>query len=201
MFWSVILRPGESWPEMSTLPLMTAVAVGRTIEGLLPDPSRLQYKWPNDVLVDGKKIAGILIETRLRQRGDPTARAATSFQWLVVGVGLNVVDHPPDTSYPATDLRSENAAGATLEDIVTRFSEQFLTTLGEWTGPGHARILGEFRAKLRGLGQLVRVSTGRDTLEGVMEDLAPGGELLLRDPVGRLHRINAGDVFFPAAGA
>jgi BirA family biotin operon repressor/biotin-[acetyl-CoA-carboxylase] ligase len=118
--------------------------------------------------------------------------------WLVVGVGLNVAHHPPNTPYPATDLSSENAIGASLESVVTRFSEQFLTTLGEWAGSGHARVLSAFRARLRGLGELVRVSTGQGPLEGVMEDLAPGGELLLREPGGRLHRINAGDVFFSA---
>jgi BirA family biotin operon repressor/biotin-[acetyl-CoA-carboxylase] ligase len=199
MFWSVILRPADSWPEISTLPLMTAVAVGRALEPLLPDPSRLQYKWPNDVLVDGKKIAGILIETRLRQRGEAPGGPA-SLPWLVVGVGLNVAHHPRDTPYPATDLRSENAR-ATLESVVARFGEAFLGALGEWTGPGHARVLAEFRARLRGLGERVRVSTGQGTIEGVMEGLAPSGELLLREPGGRLHRISAGDVFFPAGGA
>jgi BirA family transcriptional regulator, biotin operon repressor / biotin---[acetyl-CoA-carboxylase] ligase len=200
MFWSVILRPAESWPEPSTLPLMTAVAVGRTLEGFLPDPSRLQHKWPNDVLVGGKKISGILIETRPGQRGERPAAAAPSLRWIVVGVGVNVAHHPPDTPYPATDLRSENATHATLESVVTRFGEQFLATLHDWAGPAHALVLSEFRARLRGLGERVRISTGRDTLEGVMEDLAPGGELLLRDAGGRLHRLSAGEVFFPRAG-
>ena len=199
MFWSVILRPAESWPAVSTLPLMTAVAVGRTLEGFLADPASLQYKWPNDVLVAGRKVAGILIETRLERRGERAAPAATAFRWIVVGVGLNVAHHPPDTAYPATDLRSESAAGATIESVVTRFSERFLATLRDWAGPAHARVLSEFRARLRGLGERVRISTSGDPLEGVMEDLAPGGELLLRDAGGRLHRISAGEVFFPRA--
>ena len=84
------------------------------VEELLPGATAVRCKWPNDVLVGGRKVAGILLES--------STSAAGLLDWVVIGIGVNVASHPPDgeTMYPATSLAAEGAAGVGVEQALER---------------------------------------------------------------------------------
>jgi BirA family transcriptional regulator, biotin operon repressor / biotin---[acetyl-CoA-carboxylase] ligase len=147
---------------------------------------RLAVKWPNDLLCDGAKLAGILVEGE-SATGQPLV--------TVVGIGINCAHHPAQTDHPAIDLR---AAGkhVTPEALFTALSRAMLQRLTEWDrGRGFAATRAAWLARAAGLGTPVRVKLADRQLEGHFETLDPFGRLVLRLGDGTATIITAGDVF------
>jgi BirA family biotin operon repressor/biotin-[acetyl-CoA-carboxylase] ligase len=154
-------------------------ALLESIPGL---PGHLSLKWPNDVLHDGAKVAGILIE------GEGIASGIA----VAIGVGVNCSHHPSETSYPAADF-----AGAAVPHILLRILGRTMAArLAQWDcGHDFAGIRRDWLARTTGLGQPMRVAVGEDERTGVFDGLDETGHLLLREVDGSTQRIAAGDVF------
>lgn len=187
LFLSLLLRPQASPAEAAKLSFLTAIAVAEAIDLAAPDlTGRIACKWPNDVLVDGAKIAGILLESRTQAEG--------RLEWVVVGIGINLTYHPSETPYPATALR---AHGVEVEP--EQFAEWLLARFGYWYGlwqaEGFAPIRAAWLARAQGLGKPVVVRLPEGELHGVFAALDESGALLLDSPDGRRQAITAGDVF------
>jgi BirA family transcriptional regulator, biotin operon repressor / biotin---[acetyl-CoA-carboxylase] ligase len=169
------------------LSFVAALAVHDAIVALAPAGlPRIAIKWPNDVLIDGAKCAGILIEGE-GAGGGPLAVAA--------GIGVNCAHHPPDLAFPATDLAALGLAvdPAALFDVLSR---TMLDRLAQWDrGNGFPVIRADWLERAAGLGGTVRVLVGDRELEGQFETLDGAGRLLLRLPGGTTQAIAAGDVF------
>jgi len=179
--------PAERAPELS---FVTALGVSDAIERFAPAlRSELKLKWPNDVLISGAKIAGILIES---ERVDEKLT-------VVIGVGVNCRHHPADTPYPATDL---GAAGADIpaENLFAALSGTMVERLVQWhRGAGFAAIRAEWTERAAGMGGDMRVRLPDRELVGRGEALDEYGRLLLRLADGSVHAIAAGEVFPLAA--
>jgi BirA family transcriptional regulator, biotin operon repressor / biotin---[acetyl-CoA-carboxylase] ligase len=188
--FSVLLRPASVPPSSrGWLPLLTGVAVAAGVWSAAAVAARL--KWPNDVLVGDRKLAGILAE----QSPDGGA--------VVVGVGLNVAT-PQDalpvspTGLPATSLLVEGAdvGREPLLVEILRCLERWYLAFRANPDPASSGLLAEYRAACATLGRQVRVElpAGR-VLAGTAEDVDPGGRLLVR-PAGMTSAtpISAGDV-------
>ena len=174
--------PAERAPQLSFVAALAVHdAVVETAAVLGP---RLALKWPNDVLCDGAKLAGILIE------GEGTATMS-----VAVGIGVNCAHHPDGTEYPATDLA---AAGAmvTTETLFRALSRTMLTRVAQWNrGDGFASIYADWLARAAGLGRPIRVRLGDREIDGSFEALDAAGRLVLRRTDGAAETIAAGDVF------
>ncbi|MDB5427903.1 MAG: biotin protein ligase, partial [Phenylobacterium sp.] len=147
-----------------------------------------RLKWPNDVLVHGRKAVGILVESGAR----PDGRL-----WLAVGIGVNLAHAPQNVERPATAF-AEHMAGqppeplAALDVLATRFE----AWRQAWTTQGFAPIAAAWTARALGLGQVCEARLPNRTLTGVAEGLDLDGALRLRLDDGTCERITAGDVFF-----
>ncbi len=141
-----------------------------------------QLKWPNDVLIEGRKCSGILIEVR---RVDDA-------QWLLLGIGLNV--RSADPSLPlATHLDAHVHRPIVREDLFV----DLLARLEWWLDQAKidpARVREAWAARLGTLGKEVAVATSSETIRGVAEDIADDGALILRLPNGSRRAVRAGDV-------
>ena len=147
---------------------------------------RLAVKWPNDLLCDGAKLAGILVEGE-----SATGRPLVT----VVGIGINCAHHPAQTDHPAIDLL---AAGTrvTPEVLFTALSRAMRQRLTEWDrGRGFAATRAAWLARAANLGMPVRVNLADRQLEGHFETLDACGRLVLRLGDGTAEIITAGDVF------
>jgi BirA family biotin operon repressor/biotin-[acetyl-CoA-carboxylase] ligase len=147
---------------------------------------RLALKWPNDVLCDEKKLAGILIE------GEFLASGALA---TVVGIGVNCAHHPEGMAYRATDLA---AAGAQVSPpaLLRALSTTMLQRLHEWDqGRGFAATRRAWLARAFGLGNPIRIVLADRQLEGRFDGLDPAGRLILGSTDGSLVVVTAGDVF------
>lgn len=151
-----------------------------------------RLKWPNDVLVGGAKIVGILLET------ESAGRAGTP---LAIGIGINVAAAPEGLPYRATSL-SALAPGIGAGDVFEALSETLHAAITLWDeGRGLAVLRAQWLAAAAGLGQEITVRAGDTVSHGIFETLDADGRLVLAKPDGQRALIAAGEVHFGAAGA
>jgi BirA family biotin operon repressor/biotin-[acetyl-CoA-carboxylase] ligase len=180
---SVVLRPAVPGARVGELTFLVASAMADAVARFGVEPA---VKWPNDLLVGGAKLAGILLEA------EHDAGAAT----VVAGTGVNVAHHPPPERYPVTSLAAQGARGATVEALLSAYLESLGAALDRWTADGFAPIRRAWLARAAGLGGPIRVRLPREEIDGVFGGLDEDGTLLLTLPGGAVRRVRSGEVFF-----
>jgi BirA family biotin operon repressor/biotin-[acetyl-CoA-carboxylase] ligase len=189
LYLSLLLRPRAAPERAAQLGFVAALAVGGALAALVPGLPELRYKWPNDVLLDGRKICGILLES---ESGEEDRLC-----FLIVGIGLNLLAAPPAAEFPATALAERGlpaiAPAAALEALVAQFEHW----RERWEDAGFAPIRTAWRQRAV-LGGAARVRLDRRTLYGRLIDIDDEGALILEE-AGEYRRIAAGEVF-PAQG-
>ena len=188
LYCSLFLRRERPLAESAQLSFVTAVAVAEAIEGFLGQPGRVSCKWPNDVLIERRKVAGILLET--------VGGGDSSGDGVIVGVGLNIARCPDDTAYPATSLAACGAEAVAVERVLHAVCRAFAPWYAAWLADGFAPVRAAWLAKASGLGEDIRGRLGSETLGGVFEGLDADGALILREGNGNRRQITAGDVYF-----
>lgn len=154
--------------------------------------ARFTLKWPNDVLAEGRKLAGILLESSLLEGG----RFA-----VAVGVGVNVVAYPDDLPYPATSLAAMGA-NCDAETLFLALSDAWMNYVGLWNnGRGLDRIRQLWLAQAAGLGGEVAVRVGEKVVRGIFETIDKECRFVIRDSSGAAIPIAAGDVHFGAVAS
>jgi BirA family biotin operon repressor/biotin-[acetyl-CoA-carboxylase] ligase len=186
LYLSLVLRPDCAPGEAAQLSFVAALAVGATCGGLVPPLVDLHYKWPNDVLLGGRKVSGILLESE----SDPAGRLA----WLVLGVGINVAGAPEGTEFPATSLRDEGAGDLPVEPVLEAFARHFLAWTDRWLADGFAPVRAGWKRRAWRLGEEIRARLSNEELRGRFDDLDETGALVLETAAGR-RRVTAGEVF------
>lgn len=191
VYMSYITRPAALPAQRSAeLSFVAALAVCDAFDGALEQagsPLRAGIKWPNDVILSGKKACGILAETGLRPDG--------CVDWAVTGIGLNVrgLEFPPELPW-ATSLEAAGGfapeRGALSRALMQRLSHW--TAL--WQSEGFSPILAACRARMLTLGKRVRAERDGDAILGEAVDLAEDGSLLLRTEQGELLPLHFGEV-------
>jgi BirA family biotin operon repressor/biotin-[acetyl-CoA-carboxylase] ligase len=185
LYASLLLRPELPPTELPQITLTTAVAVVRAVgraTGLA-----LGIKWPNDLLVEGKKVGGILTEMETE---------SDQIRYLVVGLGLNVNNRefPPPLNLTATSLAL--AAGATFHrpEILRAWLEEFEDLYELFLNRNFGRILEEWRQYNVTLGKKVTVRQGAREISGFALEVAGDGALLLRQRDGEVIRVTSGEI-------
>lgn len=185
LFLSLLLRPKSSPAEAATLSFLTAVALLEALD-LAAVPAKLTCKWPNDVLVNGAKVAGILLESRTGPDG--------VLGWVTVGIGVNLAWHPPEAPYPVTALAA-HGIHVTPQDFAHWLLARYGYWYGRWQAEGFAPVRAAWLVRAQGLGQPVIVRLPDSELRGRFVALDDSGALLLELPDGRRQTVTAGDVF------
>lgn len=174
--------------EAAQISFVAALAVADLAASLVP-PSLVSLKWPNDLLVAGRKAAGILVES-----GPSLAGAGL---WLAVGCGVNLARPPEASERPATALADHRQAPPPPpEEALKTLAAAFDHWRGVWDREGFAPIAAAWTTRAHGLGQACEARLGSETVHGIAEGLESDGALRLRLPDGSVRRITAGDVFF-----
>lgn len=151
---------------------------------------RLALKWPNDVLIDGAKLAGILLESEVLESGR---------RILVVGIGVNVVSAPEGLPYPATSL-TKLGSDCSAETLFLALSETWQEFDALWDeGRGLDIIRKHWLERAAGVGEAVAVRTGQGVLRGVFETIDGNGQLVIRMSDGAVTKVATGDVHFGVA--
>jgi BirA family biotin operon repressor/biotin-[acetyl-CoA-carboxylase] ligase len=190
LYTSIVLRPELTTADAPTWILASAVAVAETVAETVPDPEAVEIKWPNDVLLDGLKTSGILMEL---------GAEATRVDFLVLGIGVNLnVDHrdfPAEFQRRATSLSSHG--GHTVDRVVfaRRLYQHLERTLDTCAAEGFDGVRPAFEARFRMAGRRVHVlELGAGETQGTALGIDADGALRLRRDDGVETRVVAGDV-------
>lgn len=201
---SLLIVPEAESGVLATLGFVAGVALNRALGSVLPHAtirsgidgadvagtrarSRIALKWPNDLLMDGAKLAGILLEAQMR----PDGRQA-----IVIGFGVNVVSAPTGTPYPAISL-ADMGCIVPAEMVFEALAQAWVECYDIWNdGRGVAEILALWRQSAAGVGAEVVVQRNSDVVRGIFETIDDAGRLIVRDNEGHRIAIAAGDVHF-----
>jgi BirA family transcriptional regulator, biotin operon repressor / biotin---[acetyl-CoA-carboxylase] ligase len=186
LYCSLLFNPKCCASDAGQLGLVASLALQRFISRFT---NHVECKWPNDVLIQGQKVSGLLMETEANSKGDLT--------WLVLGVGVNISHHPEDMPFPATSLFAVGQEGITVAQMLEGFICEMDQLLSEWRKTGFSATRTEWLSVAAGLNQDITVRLPNDTLSGVFAGLDTNGALILDGPDG-FQTINSGDVFFGA---
>ena len=181
------LKPNEA----GQLAFVAGLALESTVRQFVGAARKVSLKWPNDVLIDGKKASGILLESSMQDK---------TVDWLAIGLGLNLASHPDDTPYPATDISAMTGQAPSPLEALEILAAAFDALYRQWQMGGFAPVLEAWRMVAHGLGGPMVARLENTSIEGIFLDIDETGALLLKDAAGTKHIIEAGDVFFPDAG-
>ena len=190
LYCSLILRPAKPPQETAALSFIASLSLYEALEEFLPQGTELRLKWPNDVLINNKKTAGILSES--------AAVGDDNVQWIVIGCGVNVSSHPITGLYAATNLIEEGCQSATVEAVLEAYLRHILEWAQQWRAHGFAPVRDAWLRRATGLGGPVRVRLGSEEFEGLFADLDESGTLLVELSDGETRKVTAGDVFLPS---
>lgn len=182
LYSSTILRPDCPAQRATELGFVATLAVA----DIVPPSRAVRVKWPNDVLVDGGKVAGILPESAIGQDGKT--------EHVVVGIGVNVgfAPHLPEMRYPAAML------GGTVERALEKLMAALAMRLAQWRQNGFETIRADWLAKAGPIGLDVDVKLGEELVRGRFAGIDGDGALLLETPAGP-RKIVAGELLGRAA--
>jgi BirA family biotin operon repressor/biotin-[acetyl-CoA-carboxylase] ligase len=183
---TLLLNPGKPASECAQLSFVSALAVSDAVASFSPDLD-IKVKWPNDVLVNGRKMAGILLEST-SQGAEPV--------FLVVGIGINLKTHPSDTEFPATSLAALGLSPPLPRHALLELAGPFAKWYEVWRAEGFSPIRDAWLARAAGLGTRIRARLTNEETMGIFEGIDVTGALLLRETQDRVRTISAGEVFF-----
>jgi BirA family transcriptional regulator, biotin operon repressor / biotin---[acetyl-CoA-carboxylase] ligase len=172
----VRLRPGD--PPPATLAMVAAVALDEALRGWGAAPV---IKWPNDLMIDGAKLSGILLER--------------SGEAVIVGIGVNLAHHPTGLGRAVTSLAAERLGAPDPALFLADLAEAFARWLGQWRS-GLDPVRRRWLERAHSVGTALSVKLpGAEPVDGLFDGLDSDGALRLRLPDGRVQVVHAGDVF------
>jgi BirA family biotin operon repressor/biotin-[acetyl-CoA-carboxylase] ligase len=184
LYISLLLRPSCSVQNIGQISLVAGLAVAETIRAHIDKADKLVLKWPNDILIDGEKCAGILIETSLTGN--------TAVEWVALGIGINVENAPPGLGSCLKD-HAENPVK--LADLRATLLKEINKYYIQWIQDGIEAIRKQWLEIAHKKGTALRIRVGAQIERGIFYDIDEQGNLLLHDSDLRLKKITAGEVY------
>lgn len=168
---------------------VAGLATQSCVQECLADTNHIvDIKYPNDILVNGAKISGMLLET---------ATNNPMLKWMAIGIGINLAHYPEDIPYPATSIAALTGKAPKPKDVLERLAFYFAQYFMQWQSSGVAPILEMWRTHAHHIGKEIEVRLHNQTLSGIFEAIDDSGTLILRQNNGTIEHINTGDIFFP----
>lgn len=179
---SLIISQEIGIGKLTELTFVTAVAVGNTLLSFIAD-SNVQYKWPNDILIDGKKISGILLEKR------------SNSNWVIIGIGINI-NHVP---LPKTTCISNYGEVMSNIDLLEKLIISFNELRKKWIFDGFHAIREMWLIRAFKMNEQINIKLADKLHEGIFIDIDKSGKLILQQKDGSLVYFNAGELFIKNA--
>lgn len=191
---TVLLRPQVPAAKAATMSFALALAAHRAIlkafeAAAITQAPPVSLKWPNDVLISGRKVCGILLESGGGEGG-------SDITFLAAGIGINLAMHPEAPLYPSTSLKDHGLTIAP-EAMLSLVSAEFDVTFQEWQSEGFTHLRELWLAAAEGLGQPIVARLASQEVSGTFIDLDTQGRLCLRLADNTVRLISSGEVFFP----
>lgn len=186
LFATLLIRPQMSAADAARLSFAACIAVSDLFAAYGATP---QMKWPNDALLNGRKAAGVLLEG---------SGVGDRLDWLAIGIGVNLVDHPPadaSTLHPPTSLLAETGQSVTPDEALTTIAASLTKWEATLACDGFAPLRDAWLSRAVKLGEVITARLPEKEITGVFEDVDETGALILRVK-GTRRQIHAADIYF-----
>jgi len=184
LFLSLLLRPSCKAQDVGQLSLIAGLSLVQAIENFVSDDVALTLKWPNDVLLNGEKCAGLLLETELTDNG--------AVRWVALGLGVNVASAPRGLGAAINEFSKEGILAEVLRD---RFLKTMVNNYSDWLANGFHDLRQAWLSKAHKAGSPLTVKIGPQLEKGIFHDIDAYGNLRLKDAEHRLKTIGSGEVY------
>lgn len=183
LYFSLVLQPQLPAQKIAQISFVAITALRLMVEALATN-QKIQNKWPNDLLINEKKVAGLLLESKVSQK---------DCEFVIVGIGLNIVSNPDQTIFPADNLKNLGIE-ITPEIALKNFLNEFEKLYENYLNFGFAGIRKLWLAKAFRLNEKINVKNGEEEIFGIFFDLDEEGNLVLETAEGR-KIISAADIY------
>jgi len=189
LYSSLLLNDPAPSEKIAQLSFVLALALrdavmAVSVVGQGPTSEEVEVKWPNDLMIRGKKCAGLLLEGGLKGQA----------RFVVIGLGVNIVSHPEKSNHPASNLTDLGISTST-EHFFPFLSDAIAQRLEQWAmGQGFAQIRADWLAHAFKMGQDMRINTSTESYIARLDGVDESGSLLV-DYMGRSRTITAGEIF------
>jgi BirA family transcriptional regulator, biotin operon repressor / biotin---[acetyl-CoA-carboxylase] ligase len=180
---TLLLKPDRIQGDWAQLSFVAAIAAADMAASFAGNKARIALKWPNDVLADRKKLAGILLET------------VSGFA-LAIGIGVNLAHHPDGIEFPATSFKALDLDVPSADEALAALAGEFAKWYEVWRVQGFLPIREAWLARAVGLGTRIRARLAAEERSGMFEGIDETGALLLNEGFGRSSVLPAADIFF-----
>jgi BirA family transcriptional regulator, biotin operon repressor / biotin---[acetyl-CoA-carboxylase] ligase len=186
---TLAFKPQAAASALGQISFIAALAVASALDEIV-EPRKLALKWPNDILIDGAKAAGILLE-----HIDGADISKDGAALLAVGIGVNIVSAPSDVAYKTARLVDHADQPPSPGDLAARIDHHFWAYMKDWRANGFSNIRQLWLTRAKGIGEAITVRLPNEELSGVFEGIDESGALILQSGAEK-RIISAGDVFF-----
>jgi BirA family biotin operon repressor/biotin-[acetyl-CoA-carboxylase] ligase len=190
LFMSLVMRPAIPPARAPELSFVAAVALAESVAAAVPAESPVTLVWPNDLMLAGRKAAGILLEAATTPAG--------ALDFVVLGIGVNVSSHPSDVRRPATNL-ADVGATITASGLLEALAGRLEAWIACWRAEGFAPVRAAWLARAAGVGGPIDVRLSNDLISGSFADLDQDGAMIIETADGSRRRVTAGDIVATAA--
>lgn len=172
LHFSLLLQPKLDFDILPQLSFVTSLALFRTVRTLVETDSEITIKWPNDLLLNGAKLAGILLETYSHNK--------IQEPWVIIGVGLNIENCPDDIDYPVTSLKDAGLEIVSAKIVLTRFLNMFENLYDEWIENGFQAIRQKWLTHAAYLHEIITLQYGDEKITGEFSSIDKFGNIMMR---------------------
>ncbi len=169
---AIVLQPHEPVAIAGQINYVAAVSLATAIANHVTPMTELRYRWPNDLLLNNLKVAGILL--------DPCSVNNGNVESMVLGINVNIKSHPKQLDDRAANMQDDGFSKSTDADLLESFSRNFLSWINRWAEEGFAPIAKAWTQRVNGMGESIDIKLVGETISGEFVELDSTGALVIR---------------------
>jgi len=195
LYFSIVFDHENNLSNLSQLSLVTSLSCHEAMQSLLEDshpsllPRSFKIKWPNDLLLNGKKFCGILLQTLPFMN----LHKNEVLNYLIIGIGVNLICSPKNINYLATSLKEEGVQH-NYDDVLHKIMERFHENYKRWQVEGFSDIRTKWMQNTYNVGKKVFLNIKGEKISGVFKEIDEEGQMIIESESGCLHKVTTCDV-------
>ena len=185
---AIILRPDFATAITPELNFVAVVSLGSAIAARLSPGVSLRYRWPNDIILNADKVAGVMLAM--------SSQHDAHYEWVVLAAHVNIANYPQDRDINAVSIiDAEGLTDIDPPDLLEDYAKHFLASINKWAETGLTSILKSWRQRVDGIGERISINLNEGRIEGILEALGADGSANIVTDDGSSRRVPVGEYY------